>query len=64
MDIFYLTKEPMILAVALFSFPSLATYEKYREDSFKDKECLEAFEYATKTKCIVSYERSFMRPVL
>ena len=52
------------MAVALFSFPSLAVYETYREDSFKDPECLQAFDYANKTKCIINYERSFMRPVL
>jgi len=51
------------MAVALFSFPSLAIYKIYRIDSFKDKECLEAFEYAAKTKCIINYERSFMRPI-
>ena len=50
-------------AVALFSFPSLAAYEKYREDSFKDDECRLALDYATKTKCIVNYERSFMKPL-
>ena len=52
------------VAMALFSFPSLAEYEKYRKDSFQDEECLAAFEYAKKTKCIISYERSFFRPVL
>jgi len=52
------------VAVALFSFDSLTAYEKYRTDSMKDPECQEAYEYATKTRCIVSYERSFMRPVL
>jgi len=52
------------MALALFSFPSLAAYETYREDSFKDPECLQAFDYATKTKCIINYERSFMRPLL
>ena len=51
------------MALALFSFPSLAAYETYREDSLKDSECLQAFEYAAKTKCIITYERSFMRPL-
>ncbi len=51
------------VALALFTFPTLAKYEEYREASFKDKECLEAFEYAEKTECIISYERSFFRPV-
>lgn len=52
------------IAYALFSFPSLAAYEEYRMKSFKDVECQAAFEYATETQCIESYERSFMRPVL
>ncbi|RLD74836.1 MAG: NIPSNAP family protein [Bacteroidetes bacterium] len=51
------------IAIALFSFPSLAAYETYRKDSFIDSECLKAFDYATKTKCIINYERCFMRPV-
>lgn len=52
------------VALALFSFPSLAEYERYRQDSFNDPECLAAFRYAEETRCILSYERSFLRPVL
>lgn len=52
------------VAVALFSFESLAKYEQYRIDSMKDAECIAAYQYAVETKCILSYERSFMRPVL
>lgn len=52
------------VAVALFSFPSLADYERYRIDSAKDKACQEAYQYAIETKCIISYERSFMKPIL
>jgi len=52
------------IALALFSFPSLTKYEQYRTDSFKDQESLAAFEYAKETNCIVSYERSFFRPLL
>jgi hypothetical protein len=51
------------IALALFTFPSLAAYETYRTKSFADPECLAAFEFAKKTNCIVSYERSFLRPV-
>ena len=51
------------VALALFSFASLAAYEDYRERSFKDAECLAAFDYARQTGCIVSHERSFFRPV-
>ncbi len=52
------------VALALFSFPSFAAYETYREKSFKDPECQAAFKYADDTDCIVSYERSFFRPVV
>ena len=51
------------VSLALFSFASLTEYEQYRIDSFKDKECMKAFEYAKQTDCIVSYERSFFKPV-
>jgi hypothetical protein len=51
------------IALALFTFESLAAYEKYREDSFQDPACQEAFAYAKQTQCILSYERSFFRPV-
>jgi hypothetical protein len=51
------------IALTLFSFPSLADYEQYRKQSFKDADCQAAFKYANDTRCIVSFERSFMRPV-
>ena len=51
------------VALAMFSFPSLAAYEKYRTDSMKDPECQAAFKYAEDTRCILSYELSFFRPV-
>jgi hypothetical protein len=51
------------IALALFSFPSLADYEIYRQRMAEDSECLAAFAYAEQTRCIVSYERSFMRPM-
>ncbi|GAB5527254.1 MAG: NIPSNAP family protein [Roseivirga sp.] len=52
------------IAVTLFSFDSLAAYEVYRRDSMHDPECQAAYQLAEDTKCIISYERSFMRPVL
>ncbi|MDG9760828.1 NIPSNAP family protein [Pseudomonas sediminis] len=51
------------VALALFSFPGLAEYECYRKDSLADAECQAAFRYAEETRCILSYERSFFRPV-
>lgn len=50
-------------ALALFTFPNLASYEEYRSKSFDDSECINAFQYAEETRCIVSYERSFFRPI-
>ena len=50
-------------ALALFTFESLAAYEVYRQQSMQDAACQAAFRYAEETDCIVSYERSFFRPV-
>ncbi|MEO5796636.1 MAG: NIPSNAP family protein [Rhodoferax sp.] len=52
------------IALALFTFPSLAAYEVYRAESLQDPACQAAFRYAEETRCILSYERSFFRPVL
>ena len=51
------------IALALFSFPSLATYEEYRSKAAQDPECQAAMEYYRETRCFLSYERSFLRPV-
>lgn len=51
------------IALASFSFPSLAAYEVYRTRSQTDPECQAAFKLADDTRCILSYERSFFRPV-
>ncbi len=51
------------LAVAIFNFDSLASYEQYRIASQTDEACIEANQYAEKTRCIQSYERSFLRPI-
>ncbi|MCJ8340106.1 MAG: NIPSNAP family protein [Pseudomonadales bacterium] len=52
------------IAYALFSFASLSAYEAYRQQLSEDKQCLQAFAYAEKNRCIISYRRSFMRPLL
>ena len=51
------------IGYALFSFPSLAAYELYRKRSETDDACQTAFAFAEQTRCILSYERSFLRPV-
>lgn len=52
------------IAYCLFSFPSLSDYERYRKEAEIDAECVKAVMLAEEKKFIVSYERSFMRPVL
>lgn len=51
------------IALAMFTFPSLSAYETYRQQSMKDPQCIAAFKYAEETRCILSYERTFFRPV-
>lgn len=52
------------LAVTLFSFSSLSAYETYRKESMLDEECIAAYDYAKRTKCIRRYDRQFLRPIL
>ena len=51
------------IALALFTFGSLAVYEHYRQQAAQDPACQVAFQFAEDTRCILSYERSFFRPV-
>jgi hypothetical protein len=51
------------IGYALFSFPSLATYEEYRAKIPACPKCMEAMKFAEETRCILSFERSFMKPV-
>jgi len=52
------------IAVALFSFPSLAAYEDYRERIKEDPKFQSAFAVAQESRCIQRYVRTFLRPVL
>ena len=62
---YFLPKESASdLAVALFSFDSLAAYEKYRTASRDDPECQAASKFAADTRCIVRLNRQFLEPVL
>ena len=51
------------VALDLFTFESLAAYESYRQQAADDPDCQTAFRYAEDTRCVLSYERSFFRPV-
>jgi len=52
------------VALALFSFPSLADYEQYRKDAAADPDVQKAMKFAKETRCFLRYERSFFRPLL
>ena len=52
------------LALALFSFESLAAYEAYRVKMWDDVDCKAAYRIAEETQCIRRYDRQFLRLVL
>ncbi|WP_433386329.1 NIPSNAP family protein [Micromonospora sp. KLBMP9576] len=51
-------------AEALFSFESLAVYERYRARFGTDPEFLAADRIRDDSGCVARYERTFMRPLL
>ncbi|WP_435839029.1 NIPSNAP family protein [Streptodolium elevatio] len=51
-------------APALFSFPSLAAYERYRARFGVDPDFVEADRIRDDSGCVLRYERTFMRPLL
>jgi len=55
---------PNNVAVWLFSFPSLGEYERYRTAVKQDEVAVAAWRFAEETRYVVSFERSFMRPLL
>jgi hypothetical protein len=50
-------------ALALFSFPGLAAYERYRQLFGVNDEFIAADRIRDQSGCVVRYERSFMRPL-
>jgi len=51
-------------ALALFSFPTLADYERYRSRFGVDEEFVAADRIRDESGCVLRYDRSFMRPLL
>jgi hypothetical protein len=50
-------------ALALFSFESLASYERYRTLFGKDPEFIAVDRIRDESGCVLRYERTFMRPL-
>ena len=51
-------------ALALFSFPTLAAYERYRGLFGIDPEFIAADKIREESGCVIRFDRSFMRPLL
>jgi hypothetical protein len=51
-------------ALALFSFPGLAEYERYRARFGVDPDFVAADRIRDESGCVVRYDRTFMRPLL
>jgi len=54
---------PPNIAVALFSFPTIEAYEKYRRDVAGDPECVAETRHYEETRCFTKYERTFLKPL-
>jgi hypothetical protein len=54
---------PPNVAVALFSFPSLEAYERYRTAVSEDELCEAITARFNETKCFTQYERTFLVPM-
>jgi hypothetical protein len=54
---------PDNVAIAMFSFPDVEAYEKYRRDVSNDPECLEVTRHFEKTRCFTKYERTFVKAI-
>lgn len=52
------------VALALFSFESLAAYENYRSLFGRDEQFIKADLIRDRSGCVIRYDRSFMRPLL
>lgn len=51
-------------ALALFSFESLAAYERYRTGFGVDPEFIRADRIRDESGCVIRFDRTFMRPLL
>ena len=54
---------PLNVCIALFSFPDIEAYEKYRREVSTDPECLEVTRHYENTRCFTKYERTFVRAI-
>lgn len=54
---------PDDVAVVLFSFEDLESYDRYRREAALDAECDAVTTHFNETQCFTSYERTFLTPL-
>lgn len=54
---------PAHIGVALFSFPDVDAYDRYRRDVASDEACKAATARLNETHCFSGYERTFLIPM-
>jgi len=54
---------PEHIAIALFSFPTIEAYEKYRREVPLDEKCQSITARFKQSPCFLSYEQTFLSPV-
>ena len=54
---------PADVAFALFSFPTVEAYDRYRADVAEDEICKAATARFNETRCFSAYERAFLIPM-
>ncbi len=57
------TEGPNNIAVALFTFPDVKTYDAYRRQVANDELCIATTARFNESQPFLSYERNFLRPV-
>jgi hypothetical protein len=57
------TEGPANVAVAIYTFPDIDTYNSYRKMAAEDEECKAVTAHFNETRCFVSYERNFMKRI-
>jgi hypothetical protein len=57
------TEGPPNIVVALFNFPSIEAYDRYRLGVSDDEACMAATARLNETQCFSGYERLFLVPV-
>jgi hypothetical protein len=56
------TAGPPNSAIAVFCFPDVEAYDRYRKEADQDPDAIAAHTFRSETQCFLSYERFFLIP--